>query len=778
MSTATTVINTITELRTNATERCISELNTMLGAVANASGEQRKQNAADASARLYAEFDACCGCGIMLYTIAEGYGSDNAHEFECETCRTSRLQLDAQDRIEATKAARANGTAYSNHSADCNCDKCREQRSDIPADRKLDNGQTYGEALNEAFSTGNFGGKADWNDIVECCECGNDTAKGDTYYCGTTDEYICNPCRDKRDGGDDDPSTTPATLSDVRDLFNTQRAGTLTDDQLSPLGRMAACVATSGTTTDDMYRVCIHCGKAQLYKAGVTYFTESKRSAKCDCDWRCCEHSAPGAQKHAPHFVMVPVASGYVPTEITRTFDGITRVVLRKNGEDTTVYESTSYVGANRVAWDLANEHGVTELSCNRNGDFVVDAGNDDGDDDDTVSIPDTKEIPAVDLCGGLKAHVVVDDDGARYPIQQVAVNIPKRGKNWVVATVDVPSDHPHNGRLDILLDGVVRVESKVAHRDGDGVRYSNCPRCGTLVRTTSIYNRDCGKGVTCGACKWATPDCKGNGCNGLNVCDLRNTRMCPESNRESGSTAILALVSVSSATILGMIHWPLVLVALAAVLVYKAMDDGGAPCGWYRMAPRAVDASTPSTGSAVSTASTTADSYRTANDNSPLALALLDVCEGGNHVAPTSGTITVVDSDPEASELPVSHSWYGFDRQLGSTLVAEVGVECAPNAQYPRVQVAALDSAIDGGLVLRLARKVAVEHKAGRIGNVERNTPTWASCWIQSRIDRENMLLVDVKVEQRRVSGRFTSGYQAVATVCDIDGNESKHRL
>jgi len=106
----------------------------------------------------------------------------------------------------------------------------------------------------------------------------------------------------------------------IRKLFAEQRTKTTPDEELSPLGRMAACVAVGGRAEEDLYKVCVHCGSALLIKAGAMYFTESKRSAKCDCDWRCCSHSAPGAQRHVPHWVIVPVALGYKPSCVLRTF--------------------------------------------------------------------------------------------------------------------------------------------------------------------------------------------------------------------------------------------------------------------------------------------------------------------------------------------------------------------------------------------------------------------------------------------------------------------------
>lgn len=244
----------------------------------------------------------------------------------------------------------------------------------------------------------------------------------------------------------------------------------------------------------------------------------------------------------------------------------------------------------------------------------------------------------------------------------------------------------------------------------------------------------------------------------------------------ESGSTTILALAGVASAGILGMIHWPLLVVALAAVLVYKSLDNG-APQGWYRLAPRYVRPSTPTQHAGNASTANDRVSYRTARDESPLALALLDACEGGNHVAPVAGTITAQGTNPEASELPVSRSWYGFDRSLGSTLVAEVGTTCAPDAQYPLAKVAALEAAINDGALDKLLGVVAYD-RGGACCPVERNTPVWASVWITDLYTHEALVLVDVKVEQRRKSGRFSYGYQAVATVTDRGGNTTKHRL
>jgi hypothetical protein len=190
--------------------------------------------------------------------------------------------------------------------------------------------------------------------------------------------------------------------------------------------------------------------------------------------------------------------------------------------------------------------------------------------------------------------------------------------------------------------------------------------------------------------------------------------------NGDEGSTAILAALAISGAGILCAIHWPLAIVALAAVLVYKALDTG-APQGWYRTAPRAVRPSTPSTCKVylLDTPKVhdldcpTGIVYNTGSDSSPLTAAL------------TGASLFTV---------PCCNSYIGEQCDDGTV-----------GARYVTEAIVSTDS-------LGAAR-------AECSGTIDTECST--APWFTSKVEAEDVArCVGGTVKQRRVGGKFASGW------------------
>jgi len=73
----------------------------------------------------------------------------------------------------------------------------------------------------------------------------------------------------------------------------------------------ATCVSMGGVAKEPLEMICVRCNRVLMQiPIGGSIFIQVY--GKCDCDWRCCEHSKPGAQHHTNHIAYRSIATGKI----------------------------------------------------------------------------------------------------------------------------------------------------------------------------------------------------------------------------------------------------------------------------------------------------------------------------------------------------------------------------------------------------------------------------------------------------------------------------------